>query len=323
VQYGFGKKYRKSLELKGGSKVFQFNNENPVNTLVNSITTLFNETNTLKIYEAKYFQFGYSSSIEGGLRLHAGIEYQDRMPLENTADFTAKDFDNKVFTPNYPVEITNKNIERHQAFKYSVSASFQPGSRYIEFPDRRISIGSKYPRLSAGFTQSLKNVFGSDLSYSKWNFMVSDNLDLKLLGSFNYNVGLGGFIHKDSVTLPDNFHFKGNPTVFAESYSGRFQLVPHYYFSNTAPLHMVVFAEHHFNGLVTNKIPLLKNLKWNLVTGANGLLLNTDRYYIEPYVGLENIFRIIRVDYVMGFEKDAKMRSGFRVGLQSSFISRR
>jgi hypothetical protein len=28
------------------------------------------------------------------------------------------------------------------------------------------------------------------------------------------------------------------------------------------------------------------------------------------------------VDYVMGFEKDAKMRSGFRVGLQSSFISR-
>jgi hypothetical protein len=323
AQYGFGKKYRKSLLVKGGSNVFQFNNENPVNTLVNTITTLFNETNTLKIYEANYFQLGYTSSIEGGLRLNMAIEYQDRRPLENTTDFTAKNFDNKSFTPNYPLEATNKSIEKHQAFQYTISAGFQPGSKYIEFPGQRISIGSKYPRLSAAFTQSLKNVFGSDLSYAKWKFSVSDNLDFKLLGSFNYDLGVGGFIYKDSVTLPDYIHFKGNPTVFAESYSGRFQLVPHYYFSNKDPFHIVVFAEHHFNGLLTNKIPLLKNLKWNLVTGANSLLLKSNRYYVEPYVGLENIFRLIRVDYVMGFEKDAKMRSGFRVGLQSSFISRR
>lgn len=323
AQYGFGNIYRKSLLVKGGSNVFQFNNENPVNTLVNTITTLFNETNTLKLYEANYFQLGYSSSLEGGMRLHAGIEYQDRRPLENTADYSVKDFDNKTFTPNYPVEVTDRNISRHQAFKYTVSASFQPGSRYIEFPGQKISIGSKYPRLTAGFTQSLKNVFGSDLSYSKWNFSVSDNLDFKLLGAFSYDLGVGGFLNKDSVTLPDYIHFKGNPTVFAESYTGRFQLVPHYYFSNKDAFHAVVFAEHHFNGLLTNKIPLLKQLKWNLVTGANSLLLKSGRYYIEPYVGLENIFRIIRVDYVMGYEKDMKMRSGFRVGLQSSFISRR
>jgi hypothetical protein len=39
-------------------------------------------------------------------------------------------------------------------------------------------------------------------------------------------------------------------------------------------------------------------------------------------VGLENIFRILRVDYVLGFEKNNPVLSGFRVGLKSSFISR-
>jgi hypothetical protein len=322
VTYSTGKTHRNVYLLSGGSRVFQFNNQDPVNTLVNTITTLFDEVNSLKIYEARYLSAQYSREIEGGLNWSSSVEYQDRFPLENTSGYMIKDFKEKKFTPNYPEPAVEKNIERHQAFRMNIRVSWQPGSKYIEFPGRRFSTGSKYPVFGAGYTQGIPGVFGSDLKFSKWNFTVSDNIDFKLLGAFNYRVNVGGFINKDSITVPDYIHFKGNPTVFAESYSGRFQLVPHYYFSNTSSLYTVAFAEHHFNGLLTNKIPLLKQLKWNLVTGANTLLLKPGRYYVEPYVGLENIFRILRVDYVMGFENHREMRNGVRVGLQSSFFSR-
>jgi hypothetical protein len=322
TNYSYGTTHRNRISVAGGTDVFQFNNQNPVNTLVNTVTTLFAKLNPLKIYEAAFFKAAYSREIEGGLYWTTSVEYQDRKPLENTADFSFDKEKEKLFSPNYPEPATNENIRPHQAFTISVSTRWQPGSKYIELPGRRYSVGSKYPVFSAGLVQSLPGVFGSDLSFSKWRFGISDRMDFQLFGSFNYLVSVGGFLNHDSITVPDYTHFKGNPTVLAESYSGRFQLVPHYYFSNKNSFYGVAFAEHHFNGLITNKIPLLKQLKWNLVTGANGLLLNSGRHYIEPYVGLENIFRILRVDYVMGFEKNRKTLAGFRVGLQTSFNNR-
>jgi hypothetical protein len=322
IVYSTGNLHHNRFLLSGGSNVFQFNNQNPVNTLVNTITTLFSEINSLKIYEAHFVNAGFSRETDGGLNWNISAEYQDRFPLENTTSYSVKNSKEKEFTLNYPSPAVDKNIERHQAFDVHLGLRWQPGAKFIEFPGRRFSTGSKYPVFQAGYAQGIAGMLGSDLSYSKWDFKISGNIDVKLLGAFNYRINLGGFLYKDSITVPDYVHFKGNPTVFAESYSGRFQLVPHYYFSNQSSFYTIVFAEHHFNGLLTNKIPLLKQLKWNLVTGANTLLVKPDRVYVEPYVGLENIFRILRVDYVLGFEKNNPVLSGFRVGLKSSFISR-
>ncbi len=108
-------------------------------------------------------------------------------------------------------------------------------------------------------------------------------------------------------------------SLLSVAYMDRFQLVPHYYFSNTSSFYALLHAEHHFNGALTNKMPGLKQLKWNLVAGASALHIANGSQYIETFVGLENIFKIIRVDYIWGFEKSAAQRSGFRMGIKTPF----
>jgi hypothetical protein len=320
--YAFGKKYRNALTIAGGSDVFQFNNQNPVGILGSTVSALISEKNNLKIYEALFGGISFSKSIGEGITWNFSSEWQDRKPLENTTDFTLNDKTDQEFTPNFPLPVFNINITRHQAFIVTAGLRWQPGTKYIEFPDRKISVGSKYPVFNIGYTQGIPNIFKSNIDYSKWNAGISDDFNFKLFGVFSYRLNVGGFITKDKIEIPDYIHYKGNTsTLFTGAYLERFQLIPHYYFSNKSSLQSTGFIEHHFNGFLTNKIPVIKNLKWNLVVGTNALFINNGGQYIEPFIALENIFKIIRADYIFGFEKNAPSRSGIRVSVLTSFLN--
>jgi hypothetical protein len=320
VTYRWGKKHFNAVTVSGGSDVFQFNNGNPVNPLVNTINTLFAELNLLKIYEARFARLDYNKALPGGMVISGGAEWQHRLPLENTTDFTIRKLDNKAFAPNYPIPLAYQNISEHDAFIYRLGLYWQPGMRYVEFPDRKVSIRSKYPVFRLGYIQALSGILGSDVAYNKWNVTISDGLNLKLAGNFNYQVSWGGFLNRDRLQTPDFIHLRGSATQLTAAFSGTFQLVPVYYFSHAGRFYTAAYTEHHFNGFITNKIPGLKQLKWNLVGGANALYIQPNRYYLESFIGLENIFRLLRVDYVYGVEKGGKTRSAIRFGLQRSLF---
>lgn len=321
--YNFGRKYYNSLSFSGGSDVYQFNNAAPVGILGSTYAALFAGRNNLKIYEAFYGNFSFSKGLGRGLNVLARISYQDRKPLENTTFFTFRKKANE-FTPNAPLPQFERNIERHQALITIIGIRWQPGSRYIEFPQQTVAINSKAPAFNFTYIHAAKGPFGSDVDYSKWIFNVSDALNLKLLGATRYRLDVGGFIKKAHVELPDYTHYRGNTSsLVAGSFMDRFQLVPHYYFSNTSSIYTYLLVEHHFNGLLTNKIPGLKQLKWQLVGGANTLYYTPSRFYAETFMGLENIFKVFRIDYIWGFEKDKPFNTGLRIGVKTSFLNNR
>lgn len=313
--YNYGKKYFSSINFSAGKQVYQFNNANPILPVDNSIATLFWERNYMKLYEAWFGRLSFVKGIGEGTTLSAAISYQDRMPLENTSDYVIKDWKEKAFTPNYP-EIMATNFQRHQALSISWMIQWRPGARYIEYPDRKISIGSKFPAFSLGYVQGIENIFGSDVNYGKWYFSINDDLNLKLFGTIRYSLGGGGFISRNKVQMPDYTHFNGNQLFLANNYMGSFQLLPYYKYSNSNRFFAKTHLEHHYNGLLTNKIPLFRKLSWHLVTGANSFYLTSNQYYIEPFVGLENIFKILRVDFVWGIEKEKSSSAGIRIGLR-------
>lgn len=313
--YNYGKKYFSSVNISAGKRVFQFNNSNPILAFDNSLATLLWERNYMKLYEAWFGRLGMAKDLGDGARVSGAISYQDRIPLENTSMYVIKDWNEKAFTPNYP-EIMTNNFQRHQALAITIGLQWRPGGRYIEYPDRKISIGSKYPTFNLSYTHAIKNVFGSDVDYSKWQFGVSDNLNVKLWGSIRYAFGAGGFISKSAVEVPDYTHFNGNQLFLANDYMGSFQLLPYYKYSNVERFYAKAHLEHHYNGLLTNKIPLFRKLNWHLVTGANSFYLNRNQYYIEPFVGLENILKILRLDFVWGIEKGQPSSTGIRLGIR-------
>jgi hypothetical protein len=301
------------LLIAGGKRLSQFNHDNPIEPLTNSVYTLLYKKNYMKLYENWFGHIEYNGRFENGLRWNLHATYEDRLPVENTTDFSF--FKKKrVLLPNHPYELADIPFNRHQAFVAGIHLEFQPGQRYIQMGKSKFPIGSKYPVFELDYSKGIDKIFGSDVDYDKWKFTISDKMNFKIGGEFRYSISIGGFINANKVEIPDLTHFNGNRTYHNFKYLNSFQLAPYYQYSNAAKFYTVVHAEHHFNGLITNKIPLFNKLKWTLVAGTNTFYVNRKNYYAEGFVGLENIFKLFRVDFVTGWQPALGNTYGVRIG---------
>jgi hypothetical protein len=305
VGYQFGKQYFTSITVSGGRNVYQFDKANPVRIFGNSLRTLKDEINLLKIYEAGFAKIDFVKAIGDGFTFSTTFNYEDRISLANTTNHKWKDFPDRQFTPNIALPSNKASI-------LSFNVRWQPGSKYIEYPERKVSIGSKYPTLNLGLTTGIKGLLNSNADFAKWRLSVNDNLNLKLAGRLNYRITTGGFLNKDVVYFPDFIHFFGNQGIAASPYVNSFQLMPYYSYSNVDKFYSTAHVEYHLNGLLTNKIPLFKKLNWFLVAGSNALHLPTRGSYFEAFIGLENILKVGRLDFVKTFSNTGVKTTGLR-----------
>ncbi len=301
-------------QISGGSRVSEFNSSNSIPPLVSSISTLLYGRNFYKIYENVFASAQWSKSFQSGLKMEAKFLFEDRKPLDNTTDFTLIKKYKTNIEPNYPIEQLISNFTPHQSAQVSFKMSFQPGQRYIQFPRYKVPLGSKYPTFTAEYTKGFKQIFGSDVNFDKYRFTINDDMNFKLLGKFRYKVGVGGFINNNSVPIQDYQHFNGNVTFWASEYLNSYQLAKLYAYSTTQGFYATGHGEHHFNGLLTNKIPLFRRLNWNLVAAANAFYVNKNNNYAEFSVGLENIFKLFRLDVVTAVQSGRSIQSGLKIG---------
>ncbi len=309
-----GSSNRSTWSFTGGKRVSQFNKDNPITPLMNSIYTLLLRDNYMKLYENYFGGLTYVNRLDNGLRIAADALFEDRLPINNSTDYSFFGDKNKPFTPNYPYEKTSAQFARHQAFITGFDIQFKPGQRYIEFPRNKMAIGSKYPTLSLSYHKGLENILGSDVNFDKWKFSVWDEVNFKLRGLLKYRFSIGGFLNGKKVFIQDYQHFNGNQTIFASPYLNSFQIAPYYANSTIASFYAVGHIEHHFNGMITNKIPFFRVLKWNLVGGANAFYVNLNNNYFEIFGGLENILKLFRVDLVGSYLNGKTGQLALRVG---------
>jgi hypothetical protein len=313
--YRFKGKYTSMLEAGGGRNTYQYDNHGPISPALNTIYTLFNVANYLKIYEASFGRLAYTRAFgKSGVTLKLEGDWQNRVALANTDTTTyfVHAAGRQGFTPNYPYP--QAPMAPNKASSLMLDLTWQPGLKYIEYPESLIPLGSKYPLLEFTYVKGLDGVFGSSANYDKWAFEVKEDVNLKLGGLFRYNLGIGGFLNDKSVAVPDYNHFDGNQIGFVNTYMRYYQLAPYYLYSNTDPFYFSGFLEHHFNGLLTNKIPWFNTLNWYLVGACNYLYLSDGRQYVEASVGLENILKVLRLDFVWGWPSDGAHLTGIRLG---------
>ncbi len=304
---------RYSVTLSGGKRVSQFNKESNFLPLSNTIGTLFYGKNYLKTYENTFGSIAYNRRFESGLRFTVYGLFENRIPLNNTTNFTIFKKDSSNITPNYPIEKLTEQFEAHKAFITGVTISFRPGQKFIQFPTYKVGIGSKYPTFVLNYTKGINKILGSGVDFDKWRFSIQDDKNLKIAGAIKYKIGIGGLLNSKKVFIQDFQHFNGNRVLSASEYVNSFQLAPYYAYSTIEKFYSFGHVEHHFNGLFTNKIPLFRKLNWNLVGGSNALYVNQKNNYVEVFGGLENILKIFRVDLVVGYSKN-NVSTGFRIG---------
>lgn len=306
------------VNVQGGQYVYQLNNDNPITPFINELYTLFGGRNYMKIYENRLGKINVQRNWGNGFKASLGVSYEQRMPLENTTDYTFSESNKVHITPNQPA--TLPLFEEHKAAIVNASISYQPGWKYIQYPKHKSPISSSAPIFTARYTKGIPNLFDSKSDFDKWSLEIEHSVGLRLLGRIDYRLMGGGFLNDNYVGIPDMKHLYGNQTFLANPYLNSFQLAPYYRFSNTADIYGQGHIEWHLNGWLTNKIPLFRRLNWHLVGGSNALYVDKDNNYVEVFAGLENIgvkmFRFGRVDLVAGYESGkGKPSIGVRVGL--------
>ena len=193
--------------------------------------------------------------------------------------------------------------------EFELRLRFAYKERFITNDFDRISVGTKYPVVEMRYVAGVKGIMSSQFNYHRIDFEISDKFPIHPIGTFNYDISFG----KIFGTLPSQLLAvaPGNETWFFNRYS--FNAMNNYEF--IADQYIMVFLEHHFEGFFLNHIPGIRKLKWREVLMAKAVFgtmsdankaMNTlnsftvpfPKPYVEMGVGIENIFKIFRVDLV-------------------------
>ncbi|MHB8258628.1 MAG: DUF5686 and carboxypeptidase regulatory-like domain-containing protein [Bacteroidia bacterium] len=308
------------FEVHLQSMVEQYNANNPIPQFMNTIYTLLSNDNYMKLYRKTSVQLNYRRELVNGLILFAHAEYAQRQSLINTSPYLWIDDKNKLFTSNDPQNPTTDAylFKPNDALMVDVRLRIRFKQKYYSLPHRKINTSSKYPRVNIMYKKAIP-IFNTSANYDLVKISVEDDIKLGLFGTFAYRANAGYFLNNKTMYFMDYQHFNGNQTILANSdYLNAFKLLPYYTYS-TNKEYVELHAEHHFNGFIFNKIPLLKKTTIQEVIGAHALFTDQLKNYYEVNFGLENIFKIVRVDYVLAYGINGKVSNGFLIGLGISF----
>lgn len=176
-------------------------------------------------------------------------------------------------------------------------------------------------------TFGFNDVLGAQYGYQRFRFQFNARNTLGALGRLFYEINT----EKIVGDLPYILLYAPPVNNTKLQSSKRFSLLNDYEFM--ADTYVSFFAEHHLEGLVFNHIPLLKKLNFREVITFKGLFGSlTDQNatntinnvpivapdktgYFEAGIGIENILKILRVDYVFRINhrlSDSKDNQGLR-----------
>ncbi len=311
-----------SLIVFGGTKVNQFNPDEPISKFINMISSLFFVDNYMKLYNKEFAGATYGQDVGNNFYLKGTLEYQQRKPLFNTTDYTFIKSDD-VYSSNNPLlpdDNLTPAIEQHHLTKATVFAKINFGNKYISRPDGKLNIRDyNYPTLSFGF----ENAFASNekkYEYQLFTGQVRYDFDAGNKGTLGINLKAGTFIHGENISFVDYKHFNGNRTHLGsrDRYLNVFNLMP-YYSNSTNDSYFEAHLEHNDKGYIMNKIPLLNKLNSTLVLGFHALATPDTKPYTELTVGIDNLgfgkLKAFRFDYVHSFQNGI-MENGVVFGLK-------
>ncbi len=196
-----------------------------------------------------------------------------------------------------------------------------PHEEYFQKNLVRSPIPNQHPIFNLRYNTGLKDVFGGEYRYHAVRFDFSKLFFLSQLGIFDVKAGVG-YIHGSvPFSLLETPMANQTYLLTKDSYNMMNDL------EFVSDRYAKFSAEHNFHGFFLNKIPLIKKLKLREIVGfkmfagdlrpENQPGRNTDQFYfpvnkdgerttfafsntpyMEASVGLENIFRVLRVEYV-------------------------
>ena len=209
-----------------------------------------------------------------------------------------------------------------------LSLHYQPGAKYTNTKQRRITVNKDTPQFDLSHTFGLK-MLGGDYSYNLTEASIYYRVWLPSAGKIDLR--LKGGVQWSRVPFPLLIMPEANLSYIVES--GMFNMINNMEFLNDR--YVSFLFKWDLNGKLFNRIPLLRHLKWRELIGFNMLwgtlsdrnnpylnpsdsrlfyfpghfqsdgswqtssfIMDSNKPYMEAVVGIHNIFRIVQVQLV-------------------------
>jgi len=310
-----------SIALDGGSFVSQFNPEDPIHPLVNSITSLIARRNFMKIYEKNYIRAAYSYKPSPFLSLTVGAEFARRSELFNNTDYSFFKRESREYTDNRPenIELANTGFETHNAVIADVTLRYRPGEAYRMYNGRKVPLLNRSPEFLLLYKKGISGLADSKVDFDQVELGMNHSFPAGLGSVLSFELRGGAFPNNKKTYLMDYKHFDANRTFLGSlKPAGSFRLLDYYNYS-TDNTYFSGNLYYQLRKLLITRIPevRLAGLKESLF--VNYLKTKYSPHYYELGYSLDNVFRIFRVELAASFEGRHHQDKGIRVGIASMF----
>jgi len=231
--------------------------------------------------------------------LYGGFEWKEYKTLENSAV--------AYLRPNAITGIDD-TITNVQTSEFIARYRWAKDEEFLSGSFDRTSIRSKYPVISIQGIFGIKGLLGADYNYQKVDLFIEHQTRIGFLGRIRYGVNAGWIF--GNAAYPFLKIHEGNQSYWLQT--NTFNKLN--FFEFISDRYVTGLIENHWDGLFLDRVPLIKKLKWRLVsTGRIAFGTISDRHtqemrlpdftkqfgnipYVEVALGIENIFKIGRVD---------------------------
>jgi hypothetical protein len=302
-----------SFEIKVGNMIQQYNANNPISNITNTIFTSLLEENYMKIYEKKFVNFEYRNRFSQVVTGLFNIEYSKRNELQNLENFKPWiDNKEKEYTSNQPIgaELTDNKYVNPENVVLDVGFTITPFAKKRAFNGREYTINRGNPIFRIKSTNGLM----SDANYSRLQASYEQIFELEKLGDLHVLANFGGFV-KAPTYFSDFRHFNGNKT-FIRSFSFDAFRNLEYYDHSTKGNYLEVFVANDFQKFLLTQITLLRLYGLKESIFANYLNVPNQNFnYAEVGYGISGIGKLLGLEVVGNFVNGKYSSTALRVKL--------
>ncbi len=234
-----------------------------------------------------------------GFTTRAGV-FRKNVATSGSSEFAFLNNDSTIIANDYTLGGVKIGVRFSKGDK-NFSAKYGDGLKGVRVPE--------HPVFSAEYIYGIKGLGDSDFDMHQLNLRLEHSVRMNKLGFFLYRIEAG----KTWGTLPYPFLQTPVANQLVLNDDVGFNLMN--YLEFVADQSVSLQAEHHFEGLLFNRLPLINKLKWRefifgkmyygTLTAANNekiynfpeITKTMNQPYYEVGFGIENIFKISRIDF--------------------------
>jgi hypothetical protein len=319
--YGTGLKQGK-IGVSGGAYYSQFNSQEAISPVVNTISSLIAQNNFMKVYDRDFVEVNWRQSISTKWKVTAAVEYSSRTETQNTTNQVWFPADNRDFDSNRPenVELESTGFGQSDAFKVNLSTTWLPFAYAYKRDDKYYRV-DKQPTFTLRYEKAIAGVADATMDYDRLSLEAKYSMTLGLLGTLNLRTEGGKFLTSERMDFMDYAHFMGNQTIFTRFDQLRGYAIAPYHLYSTNDEYLSTYINLELRRFIFSQFPTLRLAGLTENINVNHLITPSVDNYTELSYSLSNIFRLFRIDVTGAFVDGQYEDFRIQVGITSNLFS--